>query len=287
MKHVIIPVFNRVQTTLNCLESLTAIEDDEIRIVIVDDGSTDDTESLVLDKYPQVKVLKGTGELFWTGAVRMGIEYVLEHASPKDWIILANNDVTFKRDVFEELVRVAEKENRRAIVSSLSIDSQDRETIIKTGSVVRSWFFNSTKHIYEGNRLSDLKNRDPVAATVLTGRCLLHPVEVFSEAGNYDAERFRHYAGDDEFSVRAARFGFKMFVAPRSIVYLDTSTTGDIENLWTGGVKTVVPRFFGIRSSINIVVKWRFAVAAAPFYAVPTYYLVAVLKSIYIFMRRP
>ena len=40
---VVIPVFNRVDTTLRCLDDLWSQTFPDLRIVVVDGGSTDDT----------------------------------------------------------------------------------------------------------------------------------------------------------------------------------------------------------------------------------------------------
>lgn len=285
MIYIIIPVFNRVESTMRCLESVFSQGYRNIKVVIVDDGSTDGTKEKISKLYPEVLILEGTGELFWTGSIRLGICSVLNECESDDWIILANNDVIFSINAISQLLDVALSKNRKALVSSLSLDSKDRNTIIKSGTIVTSWIFNITNHIYQGKEYSQLSSYSPVRADLLTGRCLLHPVEIFKSVGNYDSDRFPHYGGDDEFTARAKTLGYDLFIVPESVVYLDTKTTGATENIWSDGFRSIRNRLFGIRSNINLVTKWRFTRAVVPVYAIPSYYFVAILKSVYILLN--
>jgi glycosyltransferase involved in cell wall biosynthesis len=50
---VVIPTFNRSEFLRNCLKSLQASGIDELQIIVVDDGSTEDIRSVVMDAAPQ------------------------------------------------------------------------------------------------------------------------------------------------------------------------------------------------------------------------------------------
>jgi GT2 family glycosyltransferase len=68
---IIIPVHNRKQITLNCLKSLSKNGDlGRYHVVVVDDGSTDGTAEAIQALYPDIVVLHGDGNLWWTGAIK-------------------------------------------------------------------------------------------------------------------------------------------------------------------------------------------------------------------------
>lgn len=279
MIYIIIPVHNRINDTIKCLDSIYNQGYKDIKVVVVDDGSTDSTKEKITELYPRTIILEGSGALFWTGAVRFGVNYVLSVCDKDDWVLLVNNDIQMTRDVISNLVSFSMDRKRNVIVNALSVDSGDHDTIIKSGTKILSWVLNRTKHIYHGASLKNLLSHDAIEVDLLTGRCLLHPVEVFNTIGNYNAELLPHYGGDDEFTARAQLSGYKLYILPSAIVYLDQDDAPYVR-------KNIFHALFGIKSSINIINKWKFARSVVPFYAFTTYYLIAVLKSILVFFKK-
>jgi len=278
MIYIIIPVHNRINNTIKCLNSIYEQEYDNIQIIIIDDGSTDGTKQIIEDKYSEVTVLNGTGSLFWTGAVHYGVNYILSLAGKKDdWVLLINNDVVITEGVIDKLIAFSENKNRNVIVNALSVDLNDKNTIIKSGTKVKSWALNITKHIYHGDKISELVSKDAVEADLLTGRCLLHPIEVFWAVGNYNSKLLPHYGADDEFTARAKRSGYALYILPNAVVYLDNDEKKSNMN--------ILEMLFGVRSSINLINKWRFAKSTVPVFALPTYYFIAILKSLFILFK--
>src|ERR1044071_9943972 len=91
--YIIIPVHNRLEATRRCLESLRNQMFTRFQILLVDDGSTDGTSEFVKENYPDVMLLTGDGNLWWTGAINLGIRYALLRGSANDAVLVINNDV--------------------------------------------------------------------------------------------------------------------------------------------------------------------------------------------------
>ena len=125
-----------------------------------------------------------------------------------------------------------------------------------------------------------MKFKKEIEANLLTGRCLLHPVEIFKKIGNYNSEKLPHYGGDDEFTARARSAGYKLFVLPSAIVFLDQDNShrrkeGFFQEL-----------FVNVKSSTNLIYRWRLARMIVPLYAQPTFYLISIIKSIIQYFRK-
>src|SRR5688572_16741369 len=86
--YLIIPAYNRRAVTLSCLAALSEAGDlARNHVVVVDDGSTDGTSEAIRSQYPDVHVLPGSGELWWTGAIVLGMRYALaEGAQQIVWL---------------------------------------------------------------------------------------------------------------------------------------------------------------------------------------------------------
>ena len=145
--YIVIPVHNRINDTIKCLDSIYRQNYKDIQIVVIDDGSTDSTKKKITELYPRTTILKGSGSLFWTGAVNFGINYVLSICDKDDWVLLVNNDIQMTKDVISNLVSFSLDRGRNVIVNALSVDSIDKDTIIKSGTKILSWALNRTKHI--------------------------------------------------------------------------------------------------------------------------------------------
>jgi GT2 family glycosyltransferase len=283
MINIIIPVHNRLEYTLACINSLKKQDCiREINIFIVDDGSTDETRKTIKKKFSGINILEGDGSLFWGGSINFGIKNVLKICNKGDWILLINNDIELESDAISNLVRISESKNRKVISGSLSVNFNDKQTIIKSGTIVKSWFLNLTSHIYEGLKLKDIRKNSYIKVDFLTGRCLLHPVEIFAKVGNYDSKRFQHYGADDEFSMRVKKFGYSTLVCLSSVVYLK-------ENPKIFLKKNIIERFFdnflSIKSSSNIINKFKLTIKVVPTYAKITFFLIGILKSLFIFLK--
>ncbi len=284
MIHVIVAVYNRLNLTINCLNSLRKQNNyGNLNIIVVDDCSEDGTEEYLKKNFPEVKILKGTGSLFSAGCFHLGIEYILKIGKANDWILLVSNDSEVSPNAISELVKFSEIKNRKILVGALTVNLEDRETIIRSGTVVRSWFFNKTNHILEGSKLKKNPDKNLIKVDFLPGRCLLHPIEMFGVVGNYDAKRFKHYGNDEEFSIRARKFGYPSYLCLTGITYVKHNEEIIPAKM---SINYFFHTFFSDRSSSNIIDKFKLSFMVVPWYAKITYFLIGVLKSLYLFFKR-
>lgn len=283
MINIIIPVYNRINLTLKCIDSICKQKIfDELNIFIVDDGSTDNTSEIINQRYPFIKIIKGTGNLFSAGCFQLAISIVLKKCNLNDWILLISNDSELAPDTIIQLVNFAKLKKRKVLAGAMAINLEDRQTIIRSGAIVYSWFFNILKHIYDRKKVNELANLEPRKVDFIPGRCLLHPVEMFNVVGNYNSKKFKHYGNDEEFSMRAKKNGFDSYIVPKSLIYV-------MPNRNIVKVKLSLQYFFFIffneKSSVNIVDKLKITLAIVPFYAKLTFFLIGIIKTFYFFFK--
>lgn len=218
--HILIPCHNNKQEVLTLLGCLKTQTFRGLSIILVDDGSTDGTEEAVRCFSSEITILNGNGHLWWTGANVLGIEHILKHAGPSDFVLLLNNDVAVDNDYVQELVD-ASVMHARAIVGSALYDFHSKR-FVESGIVL-------------DDRLRASVNRDSTAVdrrefddqvNVLPGRGTLIPIEVFSEIGTLNRRQLPHYGADYEFSIRARRAGYRLIVSHRAKVYAKLDVTG-------------------------------------------------------------
>src|SRR5690606_10966036 len=121
MLHVIIPVYNRWAYTKRCLESLREQTFSEFTVVVVDDGSTDETARDLEALFPEVIRLQGDGNLFWTAAINMGIRYAVEKGA--DYVMTLNND-TIAQTQFLEQMMAGSRSKRNTVIRDIAEDDE-------------------------------------------------------------------------------------------------------------------------------------------------------------------
>jgi len=207
---VVVPVHNRAKTTLRFLRYFTKSSYKNYKIVIVDDGSTDDTSKLVKAKYPQVVMLKGKGDLWWAGATNRGVRYALRNKFTH--VLTINDDAIVDKNYLRTLVDCAKKKPN-AIIGSLILQENKKKIWALGLTLDFSKFYFGRLNFYNKSTKSVLKKiKNPYHVNSLTGDGTLIPTEIFKTVGLYDEKNFPQYVSDVEFTVRAGKRGFSSFV---------------------------------------------------------------------------
>lgn len=203
---IIIPVYNRKLITLKCLENLKQVESLLCyQVVVVDDGSTDGTQLAIKALYPEVVVLSGDGNLWWTGAIKCGMEYAIDHGA--DYLFWLNDDCLPQPGAIETLLNVAKK-SAQTIVGGQSLDPKSLEPSYG-GVVLRRG------KIQPINAPSD----GFIECEGLNGNLVCFSKDVVQAIGYPDERRFPQYHGDTAYTHQAKTRGYKLVIAGKAIAY--------------------------------------------------------------------
>lgn len=222
--NIIIPVHNRKEHTKKCLESLAVQTYEHKEIIVVDDGSSDGTYEMIAENFPFVKILRGDGNLWWTGAVNLGLSEILNNSNNGEYVLLLNNDLIFKPDYLDKLISHA-KRNPNSILGSVVCLVGSDSKIYDGGNTVNWW----TAKIHKLNserRIEEFSQDHSERVSYLTGRGVLFPTKVFKVIGIYNKEKFPHY-GDVELTRRANKKGYELKIYYDCVVYTYTDSQPD------------------------------------------------------------
>jgi GT2 family glycosyltransferase len=257
MLYIIIPVFNRWHYTRECLESLRAQTSQDFRTVVVDDGSTDETAAALARDYPEVAVVTGDGNLFWTAGVNRGIQHAL--ALGADRVMTLNNDVVAAPDFVAQMLAAA-AQHPTAVLGALEFDADSGEAIY---GGERLDFRTNTRHdLLEEIPAGRRTGLHPV--TYLPGRGLLIPRAVTDKIGLFDEKRLPHYLADFDYTSVARRAGFPVYCNYDAKLSTYPEESGQTLTRKQRSLKGYYQHLFSIRGGGNMLNFTHFALKNCP-----------------------
>lgn len=199
---VLITCHNRKEKTINCVTSIVEKNPrTRFSFIIVDDGCTDGTkEALLSIKDTDIRVLDGDGNLFYSGGMRMAIDYAKKQKDHPDFYILANDDVSFYENGIDRMIELAV--NR--IVAGVTDDGNGNMTYggVQSCSRIRPSFckvMSTEDHLVE--------------CDTFNANCVVIPAAVFLSLDNIDPF-YVHGFGDYDYGLAATQKGYKIISSP-------------------------------------------------------------------------
>lgn len=216
---IVIPVLNQLHYTKQCVDNLLQLGTDPAAILVVDNGSSDDTPAW-LASMPQIRSVHNPVNLGCGGAWTQGAML-----SDSEWVVLLNNDVVSGHDYVTAMLDAAEREGLDVVSCALverelnyPLDSFTAEFVQKMGRVVRrDWFH---------------------------GVCFAVRRSVFERIGFLDTDRLLFGREDSEFLWRCRRNGVPVGTVGAAVLHHFGSITQQAIKRETGVSKMGDHRYF-------------------------------------------
>lgn len=214
---VVIPNWNGAEYLKKCLESLHEQSIKHITVV-VDNGSTDNSVSLVSNNFKDTILLKNSKNLGFAGGVNTGIKFALENNATS--IALLNNDAVADKNWLKNLFVTAKNNPTSGIISCKLLQS-DKKHIDSTGD-----FYSVNGIPFPRGRNQIDKGQFDKDNTVFgaSGGASLYRAKMLREIGLFD-ERFFAYYEDVDISFRAQLAGWKVVYEPEAVAYHHIGST--------------------------------------------------------------
>jgi len=108
---IIIPHWNGIDILSECLSSLTNTKHDSYEIIVVDNASTDGSQSWIKNTYPQIKLIENDKNCGYAGGCNVGAL-----KAEGDYLVFLNNDTIQDPDWLRHLENFMEKDKVIAAV---------------------------------------------------------------------------------------------------------------------------------------------------------------------------
>lgn len=218
---VVIPNYNGQKYLKNCLNSLQKQTINDFSVIVVDNGSTDDSCSITSNLFPAVQLLKLPENLGFCRAVNEGIK-----ASATPYVILLNNDTQAQPDFVEQLLKAIKCRRKAFSCAAMMLQEQQREQIDSAGDFYNAlgWAFARGK----GKAAVNYSKSERIFSAC--GGAAIYRREVLDQIGLFDEAHFA-YMEDMDIGYRAKIFGYDNWFIPQARVYhVGSGTSGSRYN---------------------------------------------------------
>ncbi|MBC7227213.1 MAG: glycosyltransferase family 2 protein [Thermoflexales bacterium] len=214
---VVVLNWNGLGDTLGCLKSLSHLDYPRYRVLVVDNGSTDGSPSVIRERFPGIEVMETGRNLGYAGGNNIGVKYALQNGA--DYVFIVNNDTEFHPRILTRLVETAEAHPRAGAVGPKIYYHSSPQRVWFAGGVI-NW-----RHGFTYNLGTDQEDhgqsKEVRPVDFLAGCALLIRRETWERVGPFDA-RFFMYWEEVDWCVRARRTHYELLLVPEATMWHKT-----------------------------------------------------------------
>jgi GT2 family glycosyltransferase len=213
---VVVVAYNRYELTDSCLRHLRA-QTVEHRLVVVDNGSTDETRARIVSDWSQAQLVSFERNRGFAEACNRGVA-----AGSGEIVVLLNNDVDCHPDFLERLVVPLEQDGQVGAVAALML--QPGELLIDSTGLTADVTLAGFPRL-QGLDAAEAIRELPVLAGP-AGTAAAYRRRAWEQVGGLDEAIFA-YMEDFDLALRLRSAGWKAVVAPGAVgVHLGSATHG-------------------------------------------------------------
>ena len=212
---IIILNWNSYEVIRECIISIMNSRSVNYRIIVVDNGSKDDSLSKLRRDFPEIDFIESSINSGFAGGNNLGIRFAIRNYSP-DYFLLLNNDTIVHEDFLGKMLKRAFGDKNIGCV------------------VPKIYFFDKTDYLYYaggkigclsglgkhyGRKKKDSENYNKTKeVSFANGCCMLLSCSILSAVGGFDEDYFA-VQEDVDLSLRIRKKGFKIIYEPEAKIW--------------------------------------------------------------------
>lgn len=200
---------NRKNKTLSSLKSLFSADlplNYSLDVFLVDDGSTDGTGEAVKEKFPQVSVIRGDGNLFWNQGMRLAWK-TASKTKEYDFYLWLNDDTNINVhaiiNLFEDYHEALLMDDKPLIITGACKTSIENKTFSYGGRTEKG---------------PVIPNGELQKCMYINGNFVLVPNEIYKVVGNLSSD-YTHAMGDFDYGLSATKSGFNCYTTKKYVAF--------------------------------------------------------------------
>lgn len=229
---IILPNLNGAGWLQQCIESLYAMTETDFELIVVDNGSTDESLALArtYQNRPNFVLVENQANTGFAVAVNQGIKL-----AKAEYVLLFNNDAFARPEMLANLLRCIQTDEKIFGVQCLMLRHWQQELADDAGDYVT--LFGWAMKRGDGFAASRYQKQKRIFSAC--GGATLYRRSVFDEIGFFD-ESFFAYFEDVDISWRANNYGYKNILCPDALCsHIAGATTGGLQGARYNDFKSI------------------------------------------------
>jgi GT2 family glycosyltransferase len=214
---VVIPNYNGLIYLQDCFNSLRKSNYPNLEIILVDNGSTDESVAFVEQNFPEVKIIRSDTNLSYSGGSNLGIQ----HATGK-YVVLLNNDTEVTPGWLNPLLEEFESDSQLAACQPKILSMSDHAMFEYAGAA--GGFMDRLGYPFLRGRIFDTLEKDdgqyddPIDLFWTSGAAMAIRKQVLDESGLLD-EGFVLHMEEIDLCWRMHLLGYRLRIRPDAVIY--------------------------------------------------------------------
>lgn len=213
---IIIASLNGAHVLPQCLRSVFQTTYPRYEVIVVDNGSTDQTQEVARSEFPQVLTIRSDYNRGFAGGNNLGLQ-----AAHGDMLVLLNDDTEVEAGWLTALTQAAAQYANWGILGCKLL-YPDKRTIQHAGGIIHP--NGLTDHRGHGEEDHGQYN-EITSQPYVTGAAFAIRRTLIDQLGYLDEGYYPIYFEEIDYCVRARRIGYECIYVPGAIVYHAESRT--------------------------------------------------------------
>jgi GT2 family glycosyltransferase len=256
---IILVNWNSYEFTNDCIISLKKATYPNYTIIVVDNGSVDESGLRLQENHPDIVTLFSPDNKGFTGGNNMGFTYAIEHGY--DYAMMLNNDTFVEANFIEPLVEYLETHPETGAVQPRIYFNHNRSLLWNGGNLYFypiGWAYTSGE-----NQLPKPKHLVIKNMSWITGCAFMVRTSILKQIGLLASNMFI-YSEDVDLSFRIRQLNYQLTYIPDSIIYHIAGSSNKKKVKDREGTVNPIVHYLNQRNRIWIQKMY------SPWYCIPT-----------------